>query len=77
MTMNRCKKCGGMLVTWAIDNAGSPIYRCPTVLTSRGIDGQHGPFIECRSYYRNGQDITGNYVCIPVGGKYATVGCQS
>ncbi len=75
--MERCKQCGGQLVTWAIDANGDRITRCNTVLTSRGIDGSHGFFNECRQYYRNGDNITGGWVQIVRDGKYVTVNCDS
>jgi hypothetical protein len=63
----RCKKCGAIMTTWAIDSDGKPIYHCTTQLTSRGVDGSHGSFIECGRYYRDGKYITGKYVQISHG----------
>jgi len=55
----RCPKCGGIPQFWALDVDKVPIYRCPIVLTSRGVDGSYGDFTECNSFIRKGIDVSG------------------
>jgi hypothetical protein len=73
--MVRCLKCGGILNHWALDADGDvPVYRCNTVLTSRRIDGSHGPFTECNQYYRKDENVTGRSFAIP--GKDRMARCE-
>ncbi len=70
--LNRCPDCGDFLLFWGFDSKQNPIYRC-TGMKTCALNKELHPtkdirtvFAECGQYFRNGQNITGEFVQIAI-----------